>query len=467
MTKKTRTFLFLACALAFFFLSPAVVLYSQGYRLDWKNRRLTTTGAVFIKAFPKTSQVFVDQKLVKTTDFLFGSALLDNLLPGRHEIQVRKDGFFPWKKNLEIDPSQVAEAKNIVLFPATASFQKLSQEALDIFPDPNLRQAVLKKSNSRGWYLTLLDLSSGLEKVLLQETDLTRLAPKQGADLLNLEWAAKSQRLILTIGRQEQPSFFLLDLSQNPVLPVSLDYLASSAAPQFDASNADNLFFFRDDELWRQNLGKGNPVLLAKNVLAFAVANDKIYLLNTGGGLMSLDAPFDGQPIQVSERNLDLAPETENRLSFVKNNLWLQSGDRLLLFDLDRHAWQEVSPDSLGFGVAPNGSTAFFYNKAEIWVIYLKDSLEQPVHRALDKVLLVRFAEKINQVFWLDSYHLVFGVGDKIKTLESDERDEPNLVDLSTAVDPRFWLNSGNKKNRLLLWSQGSISLLDLSPILP
>lgn len=113
MTKKTRTFLFVLCVLAFFVVSPTIILYTQGYRLDSNNWKLTKTGAFYFKVLPKSVDIFVNNKLAKKTDFFFGSTLVENLLPGKYPVEIKKDGYLPWKKNLEAREMNVTEAKKI------------------------------------------------------------------------------------------------------------------------------------------------------------------------------------------------------------------------------------------------------------------------------------------------------------------------------------------------------------------
>ena len=100
MTKRTRTILFLICFLLFLLAAPSAILYSQGYRLDFENKKLTQTGGFFLKAEPKQVEIYIDGKLVKKTDFFFGSALIENLLPKRYKIEIKKEGYHPWEKKI-------------------------------------------------------------------------------------------------------------------------------------------------------------------------------------------------------------------------------------------------------------------------------------------------------------------------------------------------------------------------------
>ena len=146
MSKRAQKSLFFACLLIFFIVAPILVLYTQGYRFDLKERKITQTGGIFIKATPKQAQIYLDGQLSKTTDFFFGSALIENLFPKRYGIMVQKEGFYSWEKNLEVREKEVTEARNIILFPENTYYSSLAQNVQKFWFSPNGRRIVLKES---------------------------------------------------------------------------------------------------------------------------------------------------------------------------------------------------------------------------------------------------------------------------------------------------------------------------------
>lgn len=127
MTKKKRTILFLSCLFIFLFFAPSAVLYSQGYRIDFEARKIIRTGGIFLKIQPRQANVYIDGKLKKKTDFLFDSVLIENLLPKKYRIEIKKEGFHSWTKTLEVREKEVSEAKNIILFPQNPEFSIVPQ----------------------------------------------------------------------------------------------------------------------------------------------------------------------------------------------------------------------------------------------------------------------------------------------------------------------------------------------------
>lgn len=260
MTRKTRTTLFIICLFLFLLAAPGVVLYSQGYRFDFEQRTITQTGAFYCKVLPGSADVYINDKYAKRTSMFGNSALLENLLPRKYKIEIRKDGYYSWQKNLEIRERQVAEAKHVILF--------------------------------------------------LKELQLEEVPEEEAVDVLEI-----------------------MDRAPEKEVPQELAGLSF------------------------------------KN---FSVSPDK--------------------------KKIAYFTDYEIRVLFLENH-----------YDLGKLA----------------GDTAF----------------------------LTRFSEKIENVFWLDSYYLLFSAGDKIKVAEIDNRDKPNMVDLAESKNPKLYWDED--KETMYVLSEG------------
>lgn len=163
MTKSRRTVLFIVVFLVFAAAAPTAVFYSQGYRLDISPAEgkveITQTGALYFKIWPKNAGIYLDGALKDKTDFIFGSALIGNLLPQKYIVEVKKEGYFPWSKSLELTEKRVTEAKNIILIPEELKFETLAtttKEISNILTEINISQKTDKnfKTVERSWGTT-------------------------------------------------------------------------------------------------------------------------------------------------------------------------------------------------------------------------------------------------------------------------------------------------------------------------
>lgn len=158
MTKKTRTTLFLLCLFLFILTATTAIFYSLGYRFDFKEKKFVQTGGIFLKVEPKSANVFINENLIKKTDFLFGTILIKNLLPDNHKVRVEKEGFYPWEKVLEVREKEVTEAKNICLIPEKLNYKELANEITNFWPFPSGEKFLLETKINGDLKKNILDL---------------------------------------------------------------------------------------------------------------------------------------------------------------------------------------------------------------------------------------------------------------------------------------------------------------------
>ena len=91
MDKKTKRNLVIFCVSFFLIVSPITILYSQGYRIDFKNKEIVKTGGLYFKTLPKSAQILINEKPKKKTDFFFGAILIENLIPDLYNVEIQKE----------------------------------------------------------------------------------------------------------------------------------------------------------------------------------------------------------------------------------------------------------------------------------------------------------------------------------------------------------------------------------------
>ena len=73
MNSRNRAILFFSFVALFFLAAPTLVLYSQGYRVNWPPqdaaKLIVKTGGLFVKAVPRVVDVDINGNLAKKTDF--------------------------------------------------------------------------------------------------------------------------------------------------------------------------------------------------------------------------------------------------------------------------------------------------------------------------------------------------------------------------------------------------------------
>ena len=107
---------------------PIVLSYALGYTIDYKEFCVYKTGIISINSQPAGASVYLNGK--KITDST--PAQIEELRPGSYKIEVRRDGFYPWEKELDVLPGMVTKADRIVLFPVMRDMVRLGgKDAVD------------------------------------------------------------------------------------------------------------------------------------------------------------------------------------------------------------------------------------------------------------------------------------------------------------------------------------------------
>ncbi|MFH1582494.1 MAG: PEGA domain-containing protein [bacterium] len=272
MAKKTRTIIFLICSFLFIIGGPSVILYSQGYRLNINTKEgekfITQTGGIFIKSSPKQAEIYIDGKITEKTDFLFGSALVENLLPGKYEIEVKKENYQSWKKTLEVKEKEVAEAKSILLFPEEFNFSSLVKNVENIWPTPN-QNIILKKATTSGWILTVYE--SEKETELLKEGDIY----SKKVELTNITFSATSSEIILETEIAKNKRYFSFNPKETPLILTEIENFDKSIEHTYS-----NYTFKKEGELlYVKSPNSESFEKIAEGIKGFKISQDNKKLL--------------------------------------------------------------------------------------------------------------------------------------------------------------------------------------------
>ncbi|MFH1582560.1 MAG: PEGA domain-containing protein [bacterium] len=260
------------CFFLFIIGGPSAILYSQGYRININvtegDKLITQTGGIFIKATPKQAEIYINGKIKEKTDFLFGSVLIENLLPGKYEIEVKKENYQSWKKSLEVKEKEVAEAKSILLFPEEFKFNPLMEDIENIWPTQN-QNIILKETTTSGWILKIYE--SGKETELLKEDDVY----SKGAELTNIIFSATSSELILETEIAKKKRYFSFNPEETPLSLTEVKNFNETTKYIY------NNYTFKKEEgiLYVKSLNSESFEKLSDSVIGIKISQDNKKLL--------------------------------------------------------------------------------------------------------------------------------------------------------------------------------------------
>jgi len=161
--KIKRWIVFYFSAALFILLLPVILSYSLGYNIDFRSFKIYNTGIIYLKSQPAGASVYINGKLSKDTT----PTRIEELKPGPYSVEVRREGFYPWQKELVVRPNMVTKAEEIVLFPLSRDLGRISSLDIIAFAVSNkgliyyMAKNGLARSNMDGTTLKKLSSYSG------------------------------------------------------------------------------------------------------------------------------------------------------------------------------------------------------------------------------------------------------------------------------------------------------------------
>ncbi|GIW62046.1 MAG: hypothetical protein KatS3mg089_0898 [Patescibacteria group bacterium] len=214
-----------------------VVLYGKGYRLNIGEGKpkVSKTGLLVATSIPNGAQVLINGNLTTATDSTI------DLTPGMYEIEIKKDGYFPWKKRLEIKEEIVTKA-DALLYPIAPKLESITTTGVqNPVLDPSGTKIAFtvasQSARSNGVYVydmnarTVLSLQSAA-KLIANDT----VAPFSEA---TLSWTPDGEQIIATINTSSGPVTYLLNSSQFNENPRNVTATLPTLKEQWEIEKAE------------------------------------------------------------------------------------------------------------------------------------------------------------------------------------------------------------------------------------
>ena len=391
MTLRTRRIIFYGLFLIFFPFSVGVIFYSQGWRIDFENFRVQKTVAAYIETSPKSVIIKLNNKIIPDQSGLIKSGtLIPDLLPKNYKLEIQKDGYWTYRKNIKVEPSMVAELVNTVLIPQkfekTAVVEKLKgYEIVDL----NAKRFVVKNPQTKIYYFYRLNDSQTAFNVSASFNNILK----------------KSETI-----------------AQIKLHPFNEVCLMIESANVRSAVAAKNLVC---GILFKKN--KNNKIL------AWTADNTNIYIVKSKDR-----AIFSYNLITKNETNIAPLPAGSSTISEIKVSgsqidVLEKSGD-LLLFDSKEKKFRLIADNVKNFSFSPdNKKIALIKTKGEIEIYFIEDWYKNIKKKAGDIAsFTIENKELIKNAYWYkDSFHLFVEYKDEngnsqINFMEIDDRQPLN-----------------------------------------
>ncbi len=431
MTKIQRLLLFSFLLIVFLIIGPVTVFYSQGYRFDFQERKIVQTGGFYFRISPTSSEINIsplnNKTIQKTTHFFFGTAFIENLLPNRYDVEVKKDEYHSWGKNLEVKEGFVTDVKNVTLIPKNPEFITLKSGIDDFFSLSEKNSLILRSENN----LNIYNTRTGLERNIL--------SIDENIEIINFNLSQRWNKLMLNTNN----GYYLINVAQYTE-PLLIDIPEKSKNVVLHPQNEQKIIFLNGNEVFLHDIITLESEAIIENVISYNIrGNDILWISNDGFLNIGLEdyRQMNRAPLTINDAN-------NYQIYFLGSEIMVRENNTFYLLENQEFIESFESPfDPI---LSPDGQKILNYNSHEIRIFFLSDVIDQPQRARKDNVFLTRFSGEISNIHWYTSHYLIFTIGSEIKIIEIDDRDHINLIDLENIDNSKIYFNFSDKKVYLL-----------------
>ena len=108
---RHRSVFFYLLLVIFLVALPFLFLYATGYRFNFADYILVSTGGLYIAVERAEAEIYINNELVRETRTFRRAFYAQNIEPGTHRIHVQKEDYHTWVKQLPVYPYLVTEAQ--------------------------------------------------------------------------------------------------------------------------------------------------------------------------------------------------------------------------------------------------------------------------------------------------------------------------------------------------------------------
>lgn len=208
--------------------TTVVLLYSDGWRIN--NGSLTEngkdnqsiivkTGMLAVRSSPDAAQILIDDEIITATD-----STISSLAPGKHKLEIKKDGYEVWQKEVNIYPEVVTDITAILVLksPKLESLTNSDVSAFNISTNGNKIAYLTQNHTKPGiWILPLtgstLNLFKTDSQVLIEDNIYAR--PSLGE---NIWWSPDDKEILVQLNENGYLLYETPDIKSANLNPINI-----------------------------------------------------------------------------------------------------------------------------------------------------------------------------------------------------------------------------------------------------
>ena len=451
MNKKNRLLILIICIAVFLVITPYLVMYSMGYRLDFENWEITATGGIYVKSYPSADEITIDSKITEKPGMFSSSTFVQDLLPKEHTVLVKKSGYFDYAKTVEVEEKIATKIENITLFKTDIAYDKLATDTMSFSISPDKKNVLIESTNTKSLDSYYFPISSPTDK---KEYSL----PLSYISVSNIKWSNDSNKaLIETYSYSTKIStYYFIDFSKKTQLIATLSYPdTNSSQIFFNPQDSNQIFYIAKNNLYSIKNNKSS--LIIKGLLTYKIIDGNILWLSTNGLLSKSDTA--GKLIEeLTTIKTALPTGKAYTIENISGKIFVTSNDILHVYNLETKSFDNFNAKINDYKLlqSPDGKNMVYYNSNDIYLYSFKQDLKETEENNV-KLFSANWSGTITDCYWLNNDYIIFEVGNKIIISEIDYRGNINTVELpqkfeptTSSVNPKVIFNSQDGKVYIL-----------------
>lgn len=348
LTHKYRVAIFISFVVAFFVLSPLIILYTAGYRYDWEKQKIKKTGVINVNVEPQNAQVFLNG--VKINESM--PLRLSNRAPGTYHIKITNQGYKDWEKDIKVESNKTTYIKNISLLEKNLpvrilrEFNPSSTKKISFSPEGEYAIALNKKSDI--YEINLINLNQKDTEVI------DRIKSNK---LPKIKWRHNYNHVAI-ISKKDKTNVKTLNLESSEILinkdfdsvvkKEDIKWNGNSFSPHIFLKQKDKIYeispgdekmleniptstqawevhqnevFYYDIEEKELNSTKAVKHQMQENIKSFEVIKDNLIIAKTNTGLATFKK-LQNKITEVSEISADHVTEFDSPSRWIAWSPW-------------------------------------------------------------------------------------------------------------------------------------------------
>jgi len=442
MTPRHRRAFFLGALLLFTIVAPVLILGASGYRFDFQEQQLISTGTLVLKSYPEGAKIIINRKEAAEQT----PAEIQGLLPARYTIEVKSEHFRPWRKEVEIRGNRITVEDQILLIPKRIAVSSLSTKEVRTFavsPDGRKIIYVGRQNPKAIESLWLFDLDSGEERLLSPfDADQKKGSLSANNSIDHLTWLMEGRGVALSISTPQSKRYFILSLGEDQRPEGVFEWVlpgVGEVGHWKGTQSGMSLFFIQGESLYRADYEKRSiEQVTPDRVWGYVLHDDSIYFVTASPPVLFRQDLATGERTELAA----LPTEPLEGEADPTGPLIHSGAGKIAFIDRQGVLWLiDDAPSAAALPVAAGVETALFdedgqrllyQTKQGLFVYHLEEGETFGGREAGSYETVVRRKGTVVGPTWYgDQFHILYGAGDAVYIAEVGGQSTPS-------TDPLF-----------------------------